>query len=234
MRIYVLRHVESAAMRWRMDNPDAEDVIAELIPDSAVGVSPLGEEQIEALALHFAALPESEQPTHGFSSPFVRTDLTGAGALSKLPGKVVLVHDKRLREVDFGIFDKLTKKGREARFPNEWAERRKVGKVNYRPEGGENWHDIGDRFVDFQKDKLDALPSDARVLLSVHETLVLCTEWKWLGADVDALSRQGVPSASITTYDYLDGKFTLVSKHVLPASPTGKDLFSMETKGKDG
>lgn len=233
MRIYVLRHVESAAMRWRMDNPDAEDVAAELLPDSIVGVSPLGEEQIEALALHFAALPAAEQPTHGFGSPFNRTVLTGEGALSKLPKKVVLVRDNRLREIDFGIFDKLTKKGRAARFPEQWAERRKVGKINYRPEGGENWFDCGDRFVEFQTDCIDKLPDDAVVLISTHETLVSCSLWKWAGEDVEELGRKGIPSASITTFDYKDGKFTLVSKLVLPESPEGKDLFSMESKDKD-
>lgn len=233
MRIYVLRHVESAPMRWRMDNPDAEDVIAELLPDSAAGVSPLGEEQIEALALHFAALPEDEQPTHGFGSPFNRTVLTGEGALSKLPKKVVLVRDDRLREIDFGIFDKLTKKGRAARFPEQWAERRKVGKINYRPEGGENWFDVGDRFDEFTKEQIDALPDDAIVLISTHETLVSCSLWKWAGEEVEELGRKGIPSASITTFDYKDGQFTLVSKLILPASPNGKDLFSMETKEKD-
>jgi hypothetical protein len=40
------------------------------LPDSAVPLSPLGDEQGEALALFFASLPESERPTHGFSSPF--------------------------------------------------------------------------------------------------------------------------------------------------------------------
>lgn len=233
MRIYVLRHVESAAMRWRMDNPDAEDVIQELLPDSIVGVSPLGDEQIEALALHFAALPEDEQPTHAFGSPFNRTVLTGEGSLRKLPKKIILVQDNRLREIDFGIFAKLTKKGRAARFPTEWAERRRVGKINYRPEGGENWFDVGDRFDEFQADCIDTLPDDAVVLVSTHETLVSCSLWKWAGEDVEELGRKGIPSASITTFDYKDGKFTLVSKLVLPASPSGKDLFSMETKDKD-
>ena len=233
MRIYVLRHVESAAMKWRMDNPDAEDVIAELLPDSGVGVSDLGEEQIEALALHFAGLPENEQPTHAFSSPHKRTSLTGEGSLTKLPRKVVLVLDKRLREIEFGIFERLTKKGRAAKFPTEWAERRKVGKVNYRPKDGENWYDVADRLAEFQKEQLDVLPDDAVVLISTHETPVSCTEWKWAGADLEVLGRQAVPSGSITTYDYKDGKFTLVSKHVLPASPDGKNLFSAESKEKD-
>jgi broad specificity phosphatase PhoE len=128
-------------MRWRMNNPDAEVVPAELLPDSAVPLSQLGDEQGEALALFFASLPESERPTYGFSSPFKRTTQTGAFALSKLPTKIELVLDERLREIDFGIFVDLTKKGRAAKFPTQWQERRTVGKVHYRPEGGENWHE---------------------------------------------------------------------------------------------
>lgn len=241
MRIYVLRHCESAAMRWRMDNPDAEDVIAELLPDSIVPLSALGEEQGEALALHFAALPENEQPTHAYGSPYKRTSQTGDFALSKLTAKlkgkrkrkVKLVLDERLREIDFGIFACLTKRGRAAKFPSQWEERRKVGKINYRPDGGENWYDVADRFVAFQKKRLNRLPKNAVVLISTHETVVSVSQWKWAGDDVEVLGRQGVPSASITTYDYDEGVFTLVSKHILPASPDGKNLFSMESKEKD-
>lgn len=233
MRIYILRHCESAVMRWRMQNPDAQIVVGEYLPDSAVPISNLGEEQREALSLYFAALPESERPTHGFSSPFTRTVQTGEGALSRLPSPVVLIADERLREIEFGIFAELTKKGRAAKFPAQWEERRKVGKVNYRPEGGENWHDIAERFLSFQKECIDCLPDDAVVLIATHENVVSISQWKWGGGDVNVLAREGVPSASITTYDYTGGKFTLLSKNVLPPSPTGKDLFSMEDKEKD-
>lgn len=233
MRIYVLRHCESAIMRWRMDNPDAEVVPPEHLPDSAVPLSPLGEEQGEALALFFASLAESERPTHGFSSPFGRTTQTGAFALSKLPTKVELVLDERLREIDFGIFVDLTKKGRAAKFPTQWQERRTVGKVHYRPEGGENWHDVAARFLDFQKERINALPPSAVVLISTHETVVSVSQWQWAGEDLEQLGKEGVPSASINTYDF-DGKtFTLVSRQKLPPSPSGKDLFSMESKAKD-
>ena len=233
MRIYVLRHGESAAMQWRMANPDAEVVDATQLPDSSVPLSTFGEEQVEALALYFAALPVSEQPTVGFCSPFARTTQTGQGAGSRLTPPLVLQPDNRLREIDFGIFAELTKKGREAKFPAEWAERRRQGKTNYRTEGGENWHDMADRWIDFQKAQIDTLPQEAVVLVSTHETMVSISQWKWGGRDMLALSKTGVPSASITIYDY-DGKtFTVVAEHLLPPSPTGKNLHSMESKEKD-
>ena len=87
--------------------------------------------------------------------------------------------------------------------------------------------------LSFQKDCIDKLPHDAVVLISTHETLVSCSLWKWAGEEVEELSRKGIPSASITTFDYADGQFTLVSKLILPTSPSGKDLFSMESKEKD-
>lgn len=233
MRIYVLRHAESAAMRWRMDHPDAEVVPDELLPDSKVPLSPLGEEQGDALSLFFAALPEQEQPTIAFCSPFKRTRQTTKLALSRLKKPVKPKVRKRLREIEFGIFAGLTKKGRAAKFPGEWAERRRVGKVNYRPEGGENWFDLRKRFGAFSKKDVETLPLSEVVFIGTHENFVGVSEWEWTGGDLDALSRESVPSASITTYDY-DGKtFTLVSKHVLPPSPTGKNLYSTETKDKD-
>lgn len=233
MLIYMIRHVESNAMRWRMDNPDAKEVIEELIPDSSVGVSTLGEVQIEALARYFAALPEDRRPNHGFSSPFRRTVLTGEGALRMLPGKVTLVQDDRLREIDFGIFANLTKKGRADLFPAEWAERKRVGKINYRPEGGENWFDCAERLVSFQRSCIDTLPADAVVLISTHETIVGCSLWQWAGESVAELSGTGVPSASITTFDYKHGRFELLSRCILPPSLDGRDLFSMESKADD-
>jgi broad specificity phosphatase PhoE len=89
------------------------------------------------------------------------------------------------------------------------------------------------RFLDFQKERIDALPPSAVVLISTHETVVSVGQWQWAGEDLEQLGKEGVPSASINTYDF-DGKtFKLVSRQQLPPSPSGKDLFSMESKAKD-
>lgn len=233
MRIYVLRHGESAIMRWRMDHPDAEVVDAQYLPDSEAPLSGLGDEQVEALSLYFAALPEAERPTLAFSSPFVRARQTGAGAIRRLSPEVELVVDERLREIDFGVFEGLTKKGRAAKFPEQWGQRRKVGKVHYRPPGGENWHDVAARLGAFRKERIDVLPASAVVLLSTHEIVVGVSQWQWAQEDIEKLGTESVPTASITCYDFDGVNFTLVSKHVLPPSPTGRNLFSTESKADD-
>lgn len=230
MLVYVLRHAESAAMRWRMDNPDAHDVIADLLPDSRVGLSTLGFEQVDALALFFASLPLAMRPTHAFGSPFTRTHITGIGALAMIDPPVSLVLDERLREIEFGIFARLTKKGRAARFPHLWEERKRVGKVHHRPPEGENWHDVAARLDSFKCERLDVLPEDAVVFVSTHEAVVSISQWKWGEEDIDVICREGVPSASISTYQYQAGRFKLLSKNILPPSPNGTNLYSMEAK----
>lgn len=233
MRIYVLRHGESAIMRWRMEHPDAEVVDAQYQPDSAAPLSGLGEEQVEALSLYFAALPEAERPTLAFSSPFRRARQTGAGAIKRLSPAIELVLDERLREIDFGVFEGLTKKGRAAKLPVEWGQRREVGKVHYRPPGGENWHDVAVRLAAFRKERIDVLPASSVVLLSTHEIVVGVSQWQWAGEDIEKLGSASVPTASITCYDFDGANFTLISKHVLPPSPTGRDLYSTESKADD-
>ncbi|MBY0359152.1 MAG: histidine phosphatase family protein [Candidatus Obscuribacterales bacterium] len=230
MLIYVMRHCESAVMRWRMDNPDAEVIDPQFIPDSDVVLSELGNEQGDALALYFAGLGANEQPTHAFFSPYQRAIQTGEKSLSKLPKQITPLIDKRLREIDFGIFAGLTKKGRAAKYPTEWEERRRVGKVNYRPAEGENWEDVGKRLDAFTAECIATLPLESVVLLSCHEVVTNVFRWRWENGDCDELGRLGAPTASITSYNY-DGKtFKLVEKYKLPPSPKGRDLFSMETK----
>lgn len=219
-------------MDWRMRNPDAEVVDPLFLPDTEVDLSALGYEQADALALYFAGFPVELQPTAAFFSPFKRAVRTGERSLSKLANKVTGIVDDRLGEIKFGIFDGLTKKGRAAKFPTEWAERRRVGKVYYRPQGGENWDDVGKRVDAFTADRLVALPPTSVVLISAHEVVMNVFRWRWEGGDVVELGNLGAPSASITSYDY-DGKtFTLLDKYKLPPSPTGKNLFSMESKAE--
>ena len=230
MRIYNLRHCESGVMKWRMENPDALEIAPSLLPDFDVPLSELGDEQSEALALYFASLPPHLQPTIALSSPYRRAVQTGTKAVSGLVVPVSLQLDARLGEIEFGIFAGLTKKGRAAKFPSEWAERHRVGKINFRPVGGENWHDVRDRLDPFTQERIKSLPLDAVVLISGHEVVVNVFRWLWEGGDPVELSNLGAPSASITSYDYDGTNFTLVEKYKLPPSPTGKDLFSMESK----
>lgn len=232
MFIYVLRHCVSAIMKWRMENPNAEVVPPHLIPDCNVPLSDFGNLQGDALGLYFGGLPIDEQPTVAFFSPYLRAIQSGEKSLCRLANPIIGTQDDRLGEIKFGIFDGYTKKGRAAKFPEEWAERKLIGKKLYRPTGGENWDDVGARVDSFTADRINTLPASSVVLISCHEVVMNVIRWRWEGEDPAKLSALGAPTASITSYNY-DGKtFSLREKYKLPPSPTGVDLFSMEPKGE--
>ena len=50
--------------------------------------------------------------------------------------------DERLRDRELGVLDRLTRRGVEARHPEEAELRRRLGKFYHRPAGGESWADI--------------------------------------------------------------------------------------------
>src|SRR3954464_13497654 len=77
--------------------------------DVDVPLSKLGLEQAEAVGRWFAALPSDERPEIVLSSPYARARQTAelvckAGALSGGPARTIV--DERLREREFGIFDR--------------------------------------------------------------------------------------------------------------------------------
>src|ERR1035437_9299918 len=90
------------------------------------------------------------------TSPYLRTKQTtdqilkGLGVENKAglerfrPG-IKVVEDERLREIEFGIFDGLTREGLQAKYPEEVTRRNKEGKYWYRPPGGESRPDVGMR-----------------------------------------------------------------------------------------
>ncbi|HEY9786040.1 MAG TPA: histidine phosphatase family protein [Candidatus Obscuribacterales bacterium] len=230
MIVYLVRHGESAVMEWRMSHPNALVVPARFLPDSRVPLSQFGRRQGEALGAYFSELPADLRPTHAFASPYVRTVQTGTLGISGL--SIPLKVDRRLREIEFGIFKGLTKKGRASRYPEEWAERRRVGKINYRPAWGENWHDVARRIEPF-KAKLLRLPADARVAVFSHEVVINVMRWAWEGADLTELLTVPVPSASVTSYEVVAGTFVLREKYRLPVGPDGQQLYSAEGKQDD-
>jgi len=113
--------------------------------DVDVPLSDLGFEQARATGRWFADLPKDERPQVILSSPYVRARQTAkaiceAGALAGGPSKPIV--DERLREREFGIFDRLTTAGIRAKFPEEAEHRAMLGKFYHRPPGGESWADV--------------------------------------------------------------------------------------------
>jgi broad specificity phosphatase PhoE len=140
-----------------------------------------------------------------FSSPFRRAFQTSDCILSHLNPQPPIVLEERIREIEFGILDGLTKEGIKKRYPEEHARREREGKYWYRPPGGESRPDVALRVHSF----LGTLTRDYRgknVLIVCHSVVVLVfrhllerwSEDQYLRVDRE----EDVLNCSVTAYRY--------------------------------
>ncbi|HYW05558.1 MAG TPA: histidine phosphatase family protein [Longimicrobium sp.] len=176
--------------------------------DVDVPLSALGAEQAAALGRWFASLPVDERPTVVLSSTYLRARRTAelireAGGLAD--ADLEIDADERLREKEFGVLDRLTRHGVEARFPEQAEFRRLLGKFYHRPPGGESWCDVILRL----RSALDTLSlhyRGQRVLIVCHQVVVLCLRYLLECMDeqeilaIDAESE--VANCSVTSYAF--------------------------------
>lgn len=146
------------------------------VRDVDVPLSDLGHRQAKAAGRWFASLSEDERPEVILTSPYIRAKQTAAaiceaGAMAGGPKKPIV--DERLREREFGIFDRLTTAGIRARHPAEAAHRAMLGKFYHRPPGGESWADVILRLRSMLN-TINLHYSDRRVLVVCHQVVVLC------------------------------------------------------------
>jgi broad specificity phosphatase PhoE len=208
--LWLVRHGESAANVARnaaYAAGDEEVPIAERDPD--VPLSPLGVRQAFALGRWFASRPAGERPTVVLASPYLRARATaehvvraGAPADPALgPDRITL--DERWREKELGLFYRVTQRGVERRYPDQWALRRELGPFYYRPPNGESGADVVLRV----RVALDALARDhagERVLVVCHQITILCARFAIEGmteaALEDAWRRYDIANCSLTEY----------------------------------
>jgi broad specificity phosphatase PhoE len=193
--LWIVRHGQSAGNVAR-DAAELGGLAAIDIADRDVDVplSPLGEQQSDALGDWFAALPGDEQPLGARRSETSGDD-----------GAIACARDERLREKEFGILDRLTPLGIRAKYPDLAEQRRHVGKFYFRPPGGESWCDVILRLRSF----LDMLTREYRgdrVLVVCHQVIVNCLRYlldRLDEAQVLDLDRLGdVPNCGITSYEF--------------------------------
>ena len=175
-----MRHGESAGNVAR-DAADAAGLAAiDLkIRDVDVPLSDLGREQADALGRWFAQLPETARPEIVLASPYVRARQTAkaiceAGGVTEAARQPIV--DERLREREFGLWDRLTTAGVRAKFPDQAEQRAILGKFYHRPPGGESWADVILRL----RSALDTISlhhADRRVLIVCHQVVVLCLRY---------------------------------------------------------
>ena len=212
--LWIVRHGQSAGNVAR-DAAEIGGLATIDIADRDVDVplSPLGEQQADALGDWFAALPPAQQPEIVLSSPYVRACQTGDRVLAALrahrnaagDGDIACVRDERLREKEFGILDRLTPLGIRAKYPDLAEQRAHVGKFYFRPPGGESWCDVILRL----RSLLDMLTREYRgdrVLVVAHQVIVNCLRYLLERLDEDqilAIDRLGdVPNCGITSYAF--------------------------------
>ena len=205
--LWVVRHGQSAGNVAR-DAAEASRLhlidIAER--DVDVPLSPLGEQQADALGQWFAELPDAERPQIVLSSPYVRARQTGDRVLAQLRGGadvIACVHDERLREKEFGILDRMTTYGIREKYPELAEQRKHVGKFYFRPPGGESWCDVILRLRSFLE-MLSREHRRDRVLVVAHQVIVNCMRYLLERLDeheILAIDRLAdVPNCGITSY----------------------------------
>lgn len=208
-KLWIVRHGQSAGNVAR-DAADAAGLSVIDIPmrDVDVPLSPLGEQQARALGHWFAALPESQRPEIVLASPYVRARQT-ARAICEAGGVVgdarPPIVDERLREREFGIFDRLTMAGILEKFPDLAEHRALLGKFYHRAPGGESWADVILRL----RGALDTISlhhADRRVLVVCHQVVVLCLRYileEMDEAQILTIDKEGeVLNCGVCEYDF--------------------------------
>jgi broad specificity phosphatase PhoE len=178
--LWIVRHGQSAGNVAR-DAADAAGLgmIDIDMRDVDVPLSELGHQQADALGRWFASLPEDERPEVTLASPYTRARQTAkaicqAGGVTETARQPIV--DERLREREFGLWDRLTTAGVREKFPDQAEQRTLLGKFYHRPPGGESWADVILRL----RSALDTVSlhhADRRVLIVCHQVVVLCLRY---------------------------------------------------------
>jgi broad specificity phosphatase PhoE len=203
----VVRHAESTGNVIQA-TADADRLEAYEIPgrDADVPLSERGREQAAAVGVWLAGQPDDDRPEVAVVSPYLRARQTAELALAGtgLP----MIVDERLRDRDAGVLNLLTFRGVEARLPEEALRRKQLGKLYYRPPGGESWSDVLLRLRTVLRELREDYP-DGRVVLFAHEVTVLLVRYLAEGQSEDELMAVAhtveIANGSISSWRRMDG-----------------------------
>ena len=210
--LWVVRHGQSAGNVAR-DAAEAQGLHVIDIPtrDIDVALSDLGRKQSESLGRWFGNLAPAARPEEVLCSPYVRAAETARLLLrsAAIAGHVTLRMDERLREKEFGIFDRLTSFGIQQKYPELSEQRSHAGKFYFRPPGGESWCDVILRL----RSLLEMITREyagKRVLVVAHQVIVNCMRYlveQMDEAQILGIDRLGdVPNCAVTSYVLAPGE----------------------------
>ncbi|GAA0397445.1 histidine phosphatase family protein [Microbispora corallina] len=186
--------------------------------DADIGLSGRGREQAAAVGRLLAGLPDDALPESVWCSPYRRARLTweiareGLRAAGRpLPAERV---DDRLRDRVLGVFELLTPRAIEERFPAERREMERIGLPFYRPPGGESFADVAVRIREVLDDAGTA-EAGRRVLVVAHDAVVLLIRHVLGGGTPDDVGRifgyGQVANGSVSRWRRRGGRMDLVS-----------------------
>ena len=208
-RLWLVRHGQSQGNVARDAAHEAGLHTIDIdLRDVDVPLSDLGHAQAEAASRWFAALPENERPEVILSSPYIRARQTAqaicdAGGLAGGESRSII--DERLRESEFGVFDRLTGLGIREKYPEEAAHRTRLGKFYHRAPGGESWADVILRLRS-AINTINLQYADRRVLIVCHQVVVLCMRYileELDEAQILAIDREAeILNCGICAYDF--------------------------------
>jgi 2,3-bisphosphoglycerate-dependent phosphoglycerate mutase len=202
-RLDLIRHGQSAG---NVADDEARLAGVEMLDlatrDMDVPLSALGGAQALALGAWFVELGRA--PDVVVTSPYRRAVDTASIALQAAGLDLAVRRDERLREREFGILDRLTRTGIEARHPEQSAARAFLGKMYHRPPGGESWVDVAARVRAVYRDLRLDHPGD-HVVIVAHQAVILLFRYVLEDLDEAAIlaidAEADIVNTGVTTYE---------------------------------
>jgi broad specificity phosphatase PhoE len=220
VELLLIRHGESEGNVAATEARQAGAAVIEVpARDADVNLSDTGQEQAKALGAALAKIAEEFRPDAVVSSPYARALQTAEIAVETAGWPVKVRTDERLRDRELGILDRLTRLGVEQRFPEEVERREWLGKLYYRPPGGESWADVALRLRSVLAE-LNNLGQGHRVMLVCHDAVIMLFRYVLEGMAereiLDLAASTSILNASLTRYvrPSGEGPWTLESFNV--------------------
>lgn len=207
--LWVVRHGESAGNVAREEaEANGKHYVDLALREVDVPLSIVGQRQAIALGRWFGNFSEAERPTVILTSPYKRARDTARLAVQSSdlnPDGISFIIDERLREKEFGVFDRLTKAGAQQLYPEQAEARSVLGKFYHRPPGGESWCDVILRL----RSVIDTLTREhrrERVLIVAHQVVVNCFRYlieRLTEEEILEMDRaQEIANCSVTSYEF--------------------------------
>ncbi len=174
--LWMVRHGESTGnvARDRAERSGAVSIPVEA-RDADVPLSDEGRGQAADFGRWLERLVPDHRPDAVLSSPYRRAVETAEIAAAAIGGGRIRT-DERLRDRELGVLDLLTSRGVAERRPEEAARKRRLGRLYYRPPGGESWSDVALRVRSVLAD-IDRRYSGRHLIVFAHEAVILLVRY---------------------------------------------------------